>query len=114
MPVTRSSNLPQRDPGTNRVRARSEGSAVPDAAETEVDPGTPAFLAGAEVKDAGAAPDASTEVAGPDTEPTPEAAKTDVEPTDGLVHRGGGWYELPNGERVHGREAAEAALGVDG
>lgn len=28
----------------------------------------------------------------------------------GLMHVGGGWYELPGGERVQGKEAALAAL----
>lgn len=27
------------------------------------------------------------------------------------LHTGGGWYELPDGSKVRGRDAAEAALG---
>lgn len=29
---------------------------------------------------------------------------------DGATHVGGGWYELPDGTRVQGRDAAEEAL----
>lgn len=35
------------------------------------------------------------------------------QPTDentGIKHTGGGWYELPNGEKVKGKEEAENAL----
>ena len=28
----------------------------------------------------------------------------------GLQHTGGGWYQLPNGERVRGKDKAQAAL----
>ncbi|MCB1250391.1 MAG: hypothetical protein KDB36_13330 [Acidimicrobiales bacterium] len=35
-------------------------------------------------------------------EPTPDA--------DGLINRGNGWYDLPNGERVRGRDNALAAV----
>lgn len=28
----------------------------------------------------------------------------------GIKHTGGGWYELPNGEKVQGKEEAEEAL----
>lgn len=31
---------------------------------------------------------------------------------DGLKHLGGGWYELPNGEKVKGKEEALAALKI--
>lgn len=31
-------------------------------------------------------------------------------PQAALKHVGGGWYELPSGDRVQGREAAEKAL----
>jgi hypothetical protein len=37
------------------------------------------------------------------TDPTP------AEPAE-PIHIGGGWYELPDGTHVHGREAADAAL----
>ena len=37
------------------------------------------------------------------------ATKEPAETTN-IKHVGGGWYELPNGERVRGKAAAEAAL----
>jgi len=37
-------------------------------------------------------------------EPVEKAVKPEVK------HVGAGWYELPNGERVRGKEAAERAL----
>lgn len=56
--------------------------------------------------------------AGSDVDPVEEPADddSDVELDDELDdqseirHVGGGWYELPDGQRVHGREAAEAVL----
>jgi hypothetical protein len=30
--------------------------------------------------------------------------------TASLIHAGAGWYILPNGERIRGKEAAEAAM----
>jgi hypothetical protein len=32
-------------------------------------------------------------------------------PTEEPTHIGGGWYELPDGSHVQGRDAADAALG---
>lgn len=38
----------------------------------------------------------------------------DGEEIDGLKHLGAGWYELPSGEKVRGRDAALAALQQEG
>lgn len=47
----------------------------------------------------------------PKVEPDPQQTQSDavIEP----VHVGGGWYELPDGRRIRGKEAAYAAAGVD-
>lgn len=34
----------------------------------------------------------------------------DNQPPQDIKHTGGGWYELPNGEKVQGKENAQAAL----
>lgn len=39
-----------------------------------------------------------------------EKVQVEEQKTEKLKHLGGGYYELPNGERVRGREAAEKAL----
>ncbi len=39
-----------------------------------------------------------------------DGGASDAEAVDGLVARGGGWYELPNGERIRGLDAAKVAL----
>lgn len=50
------------------------------------------------------------------TKPKPGPSETkpsepsETKPKTELKHVGGGWYELPNGERVQGKEAAEEAL----
>jgi len=36
--------------------------------------------------------------------------KSKQPPKGELKHTGGGWYELPNGEKVQGKEEAQAAL----
>ena len=38
------------------------------------------------------------------------ARPSDAEALDGIRHVGGGWYELPNGERVQGEDAAREWL----
>lgn len=39
-----------------------------------------------------------------------QAKRRENSDEDGLNHVGAGWYELPNGERVRGKEAAQEAL----
>ncbi len=47
----------------------------------------------------------------PPEEPTIETEETPAEtPAPELRHVGGGWYELPSGERVKGKEEAIAAM----
>ena len=43
-------------------------------------------------------------------EPAVDEPVEDVDDQPQVVHVGGGWYELPNGERVQGKEDALAAL----
>lgn len=48
----------------------------------------------------------------------PVSTREEIErPTDyvnvDVYHTGGGWYQLPNGEKVQGRSAAYRALGVE-
>jgi len=40
----------------------------------------------------------------------PPEGDTKEESDKGIKHTGGGWYELPNGEKIQGKEEAEAAL----
>lgn len=63
----------------------------------------------ADVAESGYHPETATE---PDVETAtaPASPETATEPSPGLVVVGGGWYELPNGERVRGRDEAEVAL----
>jgi len=42
----------------------------------------------------------------PSIEPDPNP---DEEENGGIVHTGGGWYDLPDGRRIRGKEAALAA-----
>lgn len=80
-----------------------DGEAVVVDAGTEVIPTLPGE--DAQVVDAGA-----EVVASPDG----DAAVGEVDDATGLKHVGGGWYELPNGERVQGKEQAEAAHAASG
>jgi hypothetical protein len=43
-------------------------------------------------------------------EPAPVTVETEPDPGPELVNVGGGYYELPDGERVKGKEKAEKAL----
>ncbi|MDZ7732207.1 MAG: hypothetical protein U5R31_03065 [Acidimicrobiia bacterium] len=64
------------------------------------------FVSGIEVVEV----DTSGEVQPVDDPEPVEGDEEDETETVGLTPLGGGWYELPDGERVRGREAAEAAL----
>lgn len=46
----------------------------------------------------------------PESAVEPDAVGDATTKADEIRHVGGGWYELPNGERVHGKDAAEAAV----
>lgn len=59
-------------------------------------------------------PETPLPVVGPTAgEPDPGESESDPGESGGVgevTHVGGGWFELPNGDRIRGREEAEAAL----
>lgn len=46
----------------------------------------------------------------PEPEPEAESVEESTELNVAQYHTGGGWYELPNGEKVQGKDKAIAAL----